>query len=171
VTLAHSRSQSRDLEDARLLNRPPYLLIGSAALLLLVAHVVSSQNSTAVAKHAVLPLDDAAWRAGPRGMPAGVRFATISGDPAQPGPFVLRAELPPGYSIAPYRRSSDESIVVLAGGLKIGDGVAFDPERMRTFGSGAFVRLTADEPHYAKSDGGAVVQIMGTGPFALEYVR
>jgi len=104
-------------------------------------------------------------------MPAGIKFAAVTGDPAQPGPFVLRAELPPGYSIAPYRRSSDESIVVLTGALKIGDGSTFDPGRMRNFNSGAFVRLRADEPHYATTDGGAVVQIMGTGPFALEYVR
>ena len=103
-------------------------------------------------------------------MPAGVKFAAITGDPAQPGPFVLRAELPPGYSISPYRRTADESIVVLSGALKIGDGAAFDPARMRNFGSGAFVRLRADEPHYATTDSGAVVQIMGTGPFAIEYV-
>jgi len=103
-------------------------------------------------------------------MPAGVRFATVTGDPAQPGPFVLRAELPPGYAISPYRRSTDESIVVLAGAVQIGDGSSFDPARMRNFGSGAFVRLRADEPHYAASDGGAIVQIMGTGPFAIEYV-
>lgn len=153
------------------MDRPPYLLVGFAAVLLFGAHVVSSQNSTAVPKRAVLPLEDAAWHAGPEGMPAGVKFAAITGDPAQPGPFVLRAELPPGYSIAPYRRSSDESIVVLAGGLKIGDGSSFDPARMRSFGSGAFVRLRADEPHYATTEGGAVVQIMGTGPFEIEYVR
>jgi hypothetical protein len=159
------------LEDARLLDRSTYLLVGVAVMLLFVAHVVSSQNSAAVSKHAVLPLDDDAWRAGPEGMPAGVRFAAITGDPAQPGPFVLRAELPPGYSISPYRRSSDESIVVLAGELRIGDGSAFDRSRMRNFGSGAFVRLRADDPHYATTDGGAVVQIMGTGPFAIEYVR
>ena len=151
--------------------RPTYLLVGFAAVLLFVAHIVSSQSSTAVNKHTVLPLEDAAWHEGPKGMPAGVRFAAITGDPAQPGPFVLRAELPPGYSISPYRRSSDESIVVLAGDLKIGDGSSFDPARMQNFGSGTFVRLRADEPHYAVTDGGAVVQIMGTGPFAIEYVR
>ena len=153
-----------------MLDRPPYLLVGFAAALLLVAHAVSSHDSTAVSKHAVLPAEDQAWHAGPQGMPAGVRFAAITGDPAQPGPFVLRAELPAGYSISPYWRSSDESIVVLAGALKIGDGESLDPARMRNFGSGAFVRLNADEPHYATSDGGAVVQIMGTGPFAIEYV-
>jgi hypothetical protein len=133
----------------------PYLLVALAVTL----------------KHAVLPLADNAWHDGPQGMPAGVKFAAISGDPAQPGPFVLRAELPPGYAIAPYRRSSDESIVVLAGSLRIGDGASFDQTRMRDFNSGAFVQLRADEPHYATSDGGAVVQIMGTGPFAIEYVR
>lgn len=154
------------------MDRPPYLLVGFATALLCVAHIVSSTpESTAAPKRVVLPLDDDAWRAGPQGMPVGVKFATISGDPAQPGPFVLRAELPPGYSIAPYRRSADESIVVLAGSLKIGDGPSFDASQMRNFGSGAFVRLRADEPHYATTDGGAVVQIVGTGPFAIEYVR
>ena len=152
-------------------DRSSYFGVAFAAMmLLLAAHVVSSRETTAVSKHAVLPAEDQAWHAGPQGMPAGVRFATISGDPAQPGPFVLRAELPAGYSIAPYRRSSDESIVVLAGALQIGDGSSFEPARMRNFGSGAFVRLRADEPHYATSDGGATVQIMGTGPFAIEYV-
>ena len=151
-------------------DRSHYLGFAAAAALLLAAHVVSSRDNTAVSKHAVLPADDQSWHAGPEGMPAGVKFAAITGDPAQPGPFVLRAELPAGYSIAPYRRSADESIVVLAGALKIGDGSSFDPAQMRNFGSGAFVRLRADEPHYATSDGGATVQIMGTGPFAIEYV-
>ena len=41
---------------------------------------------------------------------------------------------------------------------------------MRTFDSGAFVRLRADGPHYTTTDSGAVVQIIGTGPFAIEYV-
>ena len=154
-----------------MLGRSSYLLVGFAAVLLFVAHAVSSQNITAVSKHAVLPLEDAAWREGPQGMPPGARFATISGDPAQHGSFVLRAELPPGYAISPYRRSSDESIVVLAGDLQIGDGSSVDPARMRNLVSGAFVRLHADEPHYASTEGGAVVQIMGTGPFALDYVR
>ena len=149
-----------------------YLLIIAAATLLLVAHIVnsSSQPGTAPPKRAVLPLADDEWHDGPRGMPAGVRFAVITGDPAQPGPFVLRAELPPGYALAPYRRASEESIVVLAGSLRIGDGPSFDRARMRNLDSGAFVRLHADEPHYAASDGGAVIQIMGTGPFAIEYV-
>lgn len=154
------------------MDRRPYLLVGFGAVLLFVAHIVSSTSgSPAVSRHAVLPLDDGAWHEGPKGMPTGVRFAAVTGDPAQPGPFVLRAELPPGYSIAPYRRSSDESIVVLTGSLKIGDGASFDSSQMRNFDSGSFVRLRAEEPHYATTDGGAVVQIMGTGPFALEYVR
>lgn len=150
------------------MDRAPYPLMAFGAALLCVAHVV---NSPAAAVHIVLPLNDDAWHEGPQGMPAGAKFAAITGDPAQPGPFVLRAELPPGYSISPYRRCSDESIVVLAGSLKIGTGSSFDPSRMRNFHSGAFVRLRADEPHYAATDGGAVVQIVGTGPFAIEYVR
>src|SRR4030095_9433524 len=110
------------------MNRAPYLLVAVGTALLCVAQVVSSPTAAA---RAVLPLDDDAWHAGPQGMPAGAKFAAITGDPAQPGPFVLRAELPPGYSIAPYRRSSGENMVVLAGSLKIGAGSSFDPSRGR----------------------------------------
>ena len=147
-----------------------YLLAGFAAGLLLVAHVVSSHDSTAVFRARRFAGRGSGVARRTSGNAGRRQVAAITGHPAQPGPFVLRAELPAGYSISPYRRSSDESIVVLAGALQIGDGESFDPARLRTFDSGAFVRLNADEPHYATSDGGAVVQIMGTGPFAIEYV-
>ena len=120
--------------------------------------------------HAVLPVNDEAWREGPPGMPPGARFAVISGDPTRPGAFMLRVELPPGYSIAPYRRSSDENMVVLAGSLKLGAGAVFDEREMRRLESGSFVLLPANEAHFAATDDGAIVQIFGTGPFAMEYV-
>lgn len=154
------------------------LVLLGTAVLLYVAYVgntwaIAAHNARqpAVSQHAVLPLNDDAWHEGPQGMPAGARFAVVSGDPTQSGPFVLRAELPPGYSIEPYRRSFDESIVVLTGTVRIGDGSSFDPSRMRQLDSGAFVRLRANEPHFAATHDGAVVQIIGTGPFTLEYVR
>ena len=121
--------------------------------------------------HAVLPVNDKDWREGPPGMPAGARFAVISGDPTQPGAFMLRAELPAGYAIAPYRRSSDENVVVLAGSLKLGAGSVFEESEMRRLESGSFVVLPANQAHFAATDDGATVQIFGTGPFAMEYVR
>ena len=119
--------------------------------------------------HAVLPMDDSAWQDGPPGMPAGSRFAVISGEPTQPAPFAMRVELPPGYSIAPYRRPSDENIVVLAGLLEVGTGKTFDRTRLHALPAGSFITLPANEAHFVTSKKGAIVQIFGMGPFAIEY--
>jgi len=121
-------------------------------------------------KHGVFPVDDSAWHDSTPGLPAGSRFAVVSGDPTMAAPFVMRVELPPGYTVAPYRRAYDENIVVLAGALELGAGEKFDEQSLRTLPSGSFVQLSANEPHFVTSPQGATVQIHGTGPFTLEYV-
>ena len=156
----------------------PLLPVLGTVLLCITFPVNNSTGSAAeklrndsASLHAVLPLDEKAWRDGPPGMPRGGRFAVISGDPAKPGPFMLRAKLPAGYFVSPYQRSNDESIVVLAGTLKLGTGSTFTQHGLRTLTSGSFVLLHANEPHYATTDSGVIVQISGTGPFEMDYVR
>jgi hypothetical protein len=114
--------------------------------------------------HAVLPMEVGAWH----NMPAGGQFAVISGDPAKPAPFVMRVKLPPGYTLSPYRLRNEEHIVVLAGTLQVGDGSAFDEKALHTLPSGSFISSAANEPHFARTRHGAVLQIFGMGPFAIE---
>lgn len=137
-------------------------------LALLAMTCVMIENAHAATSHAVLPMDDNAWRSDPPGLPAGGRFAVISGDPTKPESFVMRVELPAGYVVSPYRRSSDESIVVLAGAIEIGLGDVFDAAAMRTLPSGSFIRLPSNESHFVTTKLGATVQIFGTGPFEIE---
>ena len=99
--------------------------------IILIAAFAAKATALPVPMHAVLPSDDGAWRDGPSGLPGG-RFAVISGDPANAGPFVIRVELPPGYTLPPYRRPRDENIVVLSGAIEVGTGGAFDAATMRT---------------------------------------
>jgi hypothetical protein len=120
--------------------------------------------------HMTLPADDGAWHDFPPGLPPGSRFAVISGDPAAQAPFVMRVELPPGYTVSPYRRGTEEGIVVLAGEIELGNGDRFDESALRTLASGSFVELPANESHFVTSRHGATVQIVGTGPFTIEYV-
>jgi quercetin dioxygenase-like cupin family protein len=120
--------------------------------------------------HMTLPADDSAWHDYPPGLPSGGRFAVISGDPSAQAPFVMRVELPPGYTVSPYRRATDEGIVVLAGAIELGHGERFDQTALRTLASGSFVQLPANEPHFVTSRHGATVQIVGEGPFTIEYV-
>jgi hypothetical protein len=120
--------------------------------------------------HMTLPADDSAWHEYPPGLPPGGRFAVISGDPSTQAPFVMRVELPPGYTVAPYRRAVGEGIVVLAGEIELGNGDTFDESALRTLASGSFIDLPANEPHFVTTRHGATVQIIGTGPFEIEYV-
>lgn len=120
--------------------------------------------------HSVLPADDSAWHDGPIGMPAGTRYAVITGELEKASRFVIRVELPPGASIAPFRSSTPEDFIVLAGELELGSGATFDEHSMRAFGSGSFVALDADDPHYARTQKGATVQIDGVGPFVMDYL-
>jgi len=121
-------------------------------------------------EHVVLPAATSEWRDGPPGMPPGGKFAVISGNPREPGRFTMRVELPAGYVLAPYRVASDESMVVLAGSLQLGSGTMFDPSTLQTLDTGAFVTLRANRTHFVSTKQGAVVQICGNGPFAIEYV-
>jgi hypothetical protein len=154
-----------------------YHRLGLIALILFGAAYVamaSTRDDTSAATHQgskplVLPANEGAWHEFPPGLPAGGRFAVISGDPSAAAPFVMRVELPPGYTVSPYRRANDENIVVLAGALELGSGDTFDEAALRALPSGSFVQLRANEPHFVTSRHGATVQIFGTGPFAIEY--
>ena len=91
------------------------VLIASACVVIAV-----TRKDTAYLKdhddptHVVLPAEMNDWRDAPPGLPAGGKFAVISGDPSKPAPFMIRVELPPGYTIPPYRRVNDEHLVVLS---------------------------------------------------------
>jgi hypothetical protein len=130
-----------------------------AILLALLPIADAAYAATAATRvRSVLPMDDSAWRSGPPGFPGGSMFAVVSGDPTRAGPFTIRVELPSGYRLPPYHRGRDESIVVLAGALEIGD---------RTLAAGSFIRLRANELRSLRTQSGATLQIFGDGPFEL----
>lgn len=78
------------------------------------------KNYHAIPPNAVYPLEEGAWHEAPPGLPPGGTFAVVSGDPLEPGPFVVRVRLPPGYVLPPYRRRNEEQLIVLAGAITMG---------------------------------------------------
>ena len=112
-------------------------------------------------------LEESAWHEAPPGMPPGARFAVISGDPLVEGPFVMRVRLPPGYILPPYRRSSEEQMIVLAGAITVGSASASGTATVRTLTSGSYASLAAGDLHFAHTQHGAIVQIFGVGPFEM----
>ena len=101
----------------------------------------------------------------------GMTFTVISGDPGQPGPFVVRLKMPAGYKIMPHWHPTDENVTVLAGTFSLGMGDKFEAATMTKLPAGGFALLPAEMRHYAMAVTAVTVQVHGTGPFALNYVN
>ena len=98
-------------------------------------------------------------------------FAVISGDPGQPGIFVVRLKMPAGYKVAPHWHPTDEHVTVLSGTFALGMGEKFDKASLKALPAGGYALLPADMRHFAMATTAAIVQVHGQGPFALTYVN
>jgi len=125
------------------------------------------QHNAGIPPGATYPLEKEAWHEAPPGMPPGGTFAVISGDPLEAGPFVMRVRLPPGYMLPPYRRPKEEQLIVLAGAITVGTYGESGAIGTRKLTAGAYTSLPANELHFAHTQDGAVVQIVGIGPFEV----
>jgi len=99
-----------------------------------------------------------------RDMP-GWKQAVLVGDPAKPGPYVLRVMIPPNALMPPHSHPDTENITVLAGAFGIGEGSTVDKIGGTVLGVGGFYLLPAHTVHYAwGGPKGATLQIHGMGP-------
>lgn len=143
------------------------LLAVAISVLPLLAMLDAAQHYFAIPPGVAYPLEEGAWHEAPPGLPPGARFAVISGDPLEKGPFVMRMRLPPGYLLPPYSRPSEDEMIVLAGSITVGSGGESGTATMRTLTSGSYASLAAGELHFAHTQHGAIVQIIGIGPLEI----
>jgi hypothetical protein len=115
--------------------------------------------------------DGMKWGDVPPMLPKGAKLAVLQGDPAKPGPFVMRLQAPAGYKVAPHNHSQIENLTVLSGNFQVGMGDKFDAKAMKTMKAGAFGSIPAKTNHYAQFKTAGVIQIHGEGPFDLTYVN
>jgi quercetin dioxygenase-like cupin family protein len=127
--------------------------------------------TAAPTKHTVVTAGDLKWGPAPPSLPPGAEAAVVDGDPTKPGPFVMRAKFPAGYRVAPHWHPTDENLTIISGSFSVGTGDTFDEASMKTLGPGDFVRMPKQMHHYAMAKEAAIIQIHGTGPFAITYVN
>jgi quercetin dioxygenase-like cupin family protein len=120
--------------------------------------------------HIVVSGDAIKWGPAPPSLPPGAQAAILLGNPAQEGPFVLRLKFPAGFTVPPHRHSKDELVTVISGRFAIAAGEKLDRTKAKSLPSASFVHLPAGMAHYAWTDGEAVVQINGMGPFDVTYI-
>ena len=111
------------------------------------------------------------WGPTPPGLPTGARAAVVSGDPSKPGPFTVRLDMPPDYTIRPHHHPTSEELRLIEGTAHLGHGEKWDEKAMKAMAADEPVALKAKEPHFLHAASRVVMEVQSTGPFAITYVN
>lgn len=122
-------------------------------------------------RHTMLMSSELKWAAAPNYLPRGAQIAALHGSMERSGLFVVQIKFPPNYRIPAHRHSADEHITVLSGSVQIGIGEKEDGPGLRNIDAGGYALMPANEVHYLRTSGDAVVQRTAVGPFRTTYVR
>jgi quercetin dioxygenase-like cupin family protein len=133
----------------------------------------SDENSkaAATAEHKMFTPSDIKWVDGPPFLPPGAKLAVLEGDPGKAGPFTIRLQAPAGYKIPAHTHPTAERVTVISGTFNLGMGDKLDESAGHEMVPGSFALMPAGMKHFAWATGESVVQVHGTGPFAIKYVN
>ena len=103
---------------------------------------------------------------------AGIRTATLLGDPTKPGPYTIEIQVPAFTLIAAHTHRDDRSAVVVSGHWYFGYGAVHDVKAAKSLPPGSFYTEPGGAPHFAFTrDEPAVVYISGMGPTDTRYTE
>jgi quercetin dioxygenase-like cupin family protein len=122
-------------------------------------------------KHVMITPSAVQWGDAPPAFPPGAKAAVLEGNPAEPGPFTIRAKFPAGYKIMPHWHPGDEHVTVLSGSFRMGLGEKFDEKALHDLPVGGFAVMAKGTRHFAAAKTATVLQIHGIGPWGLTYVN
>lgn len=111
------------------------------------------------------------WIDPPPSLPPGAKMAVVTGDPSQPGPFVIRAQVPAGYKVPPHWHPGVENLTILSGTVALGMGEAWNDSALETLPAGSFASLPAEMRHFFMATTASTFQVHGIGPFVVNYVN
>ncbi|MBV9249071.1 MAG: cupin domain-containing protein [Acetobacteraceae bacterium] len=137
----------------------------------LAALLLASSHSLTEAQEMIAGASEVRWVPVPAALPKGAEIAVLFGDPAAEGPYVVRLKLPAGYVLPPHHHPTAEYITVLSGSFSAGMGNKLNRKQAHTLRPGGFVEMQANANHYCWANTASVIQIHGTGPFAIMYVN
>lgn len=132
---------------------------------------IFNASGPTVQQHAMLAPAAITWAEAPASLPPGAKAAVVSGDPTQPGPFVIRLQTPAGYRVPLHWHPTTENVTVLAGTVSLGMGDSPESSASTDLAAGGFAVLPAEMRHSFLAKTAATVQVHGTGPFAITYVN
>ena len=110
------------------------------------------------------------WMDGPPGLPAGAKFAVVSGNPGKEGKFTVQIKMPAGYAVPAHHHPTDDRVSVLSGELGYGMGDKLDRDHAGTLNRGYHVVMQAGMNHWVFTKDPATIQVSAMGPFQITYV-
>ncbi len=110
------------------------------------------------------------WKAAPASLPRGAEVAVLFGDPFKPGPFVARLRAPAGYQVSVHKHPDIETVTVMSGVVRFGEGQHIDPRAEKFLHVGDFFAATPGMGHWFVVNEDAVLQVTGAGPWKIEYL-
>jgi len=111
------------------------------------------------------------WQPAPAALPAGARVAVLEGDPAKPGPFRIRVDMPDGYEVRPHHHPMSEQVRALEGTALLGRGTKWDDDKLSPIAVGDEATVAAKEPHFIRARERTLIEVRSTGPFEVTYVN
>lgn len=140
-----------------------------AALLLAAAPALAHMPYHGEGHVMVLP-DDIEW--GPiASMAAPAQIAMIEGNLGEEVPFTIRLMLPAGYEVLPHVHPEYERVTVISGTFHFAHGEQFDRDATTALPAGSVAIMAPGEPMFGYTSEDTVIQLHGTGPWGIEYIR
>lgn len=105
------------------------------------------------------------------GYPRPIEMAIVSGDPAQPGPFVVRYRMPSGMKWSPHRYPNAREMTIVKGIFWLVPGESFNWKDMNEYKAGTTLTKEAGQPYFGWARTATVLEERGEGPSLIEYVH
>jgi quercetin dioxygenase-like cupin family protein len=149
------------------------VLLATAAVVIVLAAVTLARTWAAQNKKEIVALapEQVRWITPPY-YKDGRQRAHLFGDSSQGGAWVDRVKIPAGMRVLAHKHPHDELVTVIEGTWYLGEGERFDPDKLKGNPAGSFIVIPAGVPHFvAAKEGGAIVQLSGTGKFGTDYLE
>lgn len=99
------------------------------------------------------------------------QIAVIEGDLSAEEPFTFRLLLPDGYEVLPHIHPEYERVTVISGTFHFAHGEEFDRDATMALPQGGVAIMAPGEPMFGYAGGETVIQLHGTGPWGIDYIR
>ncbi|MGB5191696.1 MAG: cupin domain-containing protein [Polyangiales bacterium] len=114
--------------------------------------------------------DAITWVRCPPSLPAPCEMAVLEGDPKTEMMFTVRFRTGSAFEMKPHWHPRNERVTILEGRVGVGFGDQIDRENVTWFGPGDYYVNAEGAHHFVLTDGPAVLQITGIGPWKANFL-